>query len=104
MGFTVSEEHFKSVSVNNQTISADHLIMAIEYAPKEYVKSSIRRYLSRGILITDKSVMKSEKEHLTLLFYPPEGEKNAVTVIELGTLTGTSPKDLCMVKYLINGL
>lgn len=94
--FTVSENEFKSVIVDNQTISANHLVMSMEFSPEKYVKSLQKTYISRGVLITDKSVMTSEKEHLTLLLYPPEDGKNSVTVIELGTLTGTTPKDLCM--------
>lgn len=71
--------------------------MSIQYAPEEYVKSEEKKYISRAVLITDKSVMKSETEHLTLLFYPPENGCNAATLIELGTLTGTCPKDLCII-------
>lgn len=40
--------------------------------------------------------MESEKEHLTLLLFPPENGKNACITIEMGTLTGTCPKDTCM--------
>lgn len=95
LGFTVNENQFKSISVNDQVISADHLIMSIQYSPEDYVKSQKVKYISRGVLITNKSVMKSENEHLSLLMYPPEDGHNAATLIELGTLTGTCPKDLC---------
>lgn len=94
-GFTVRENKFESVNVNNQTISAEHLIASIQYSPKEYVKSLKVNYISRGVLITDKSVLKSENEHLTLLLYPPVDGKYSTTLIELGHLTGTCPKDLC---------
>lgn len=86
--------------MNNQTISAEHLITSIQYSPEKYVKSLKTKYISRGVLITDKSVLKSENEHLTLLLYPPENAKNSVTIIELGHLTGTCPKNLC--KSVIN--
>lgn len=39
--------------------------------------------------------MESDKEHLTLLIYPPECGKNSCTIIEMGTLTGTCPEGLC---------
>lgn len=102
VGFTVIENQFKSVIVDNQTISADHLIMSMEYCPEMFIHSVNKKYISRGVLITERSVMKSEKEHLTLLVYPPENGKPGVTIIELGTLTGTSPKDLCMIQKVVN--
>lgn len=39
--------------------------------------------------------MASEKEHLTLLFYPLKSGKSLCKVIELGALTGTCPKGIC---------
>lgn len=43
-----------------------------------------------------RSVLKSDKEHLTLLLFPPEEDKNACFVLEVGYLTRTVPKGLCM--------
>ncbi|CAG9834623.1 unnamed protein product [Diabrotica balteata] len=56
--------------------------------------------LRRCALITDKSILDSEKEHLTLAFYPPENGKPLVKIIELGCLTGTCPKPLNVVHLL----
>lgn len=95
-GFTVVNNKFTSICVGKQKIKGDHLVMSVEYAPEKYVQCITERYISRCILITNKSILGSDKEHLTLLLYPPEDDKNAVTVIETGTLTGTCPKDLCM--------
>lgn len=39
--------------------------------------------------------MDSEKENLTLLLFPPEDGRNPCTIIEVGPLTGTCPKDTC---------
>ncbi|KAG5899046.1 hypothetical protein JTB14_000070 [Gonioctena quinquepunctata] len=99
-GFIESDNKFKSLVVGDQHIEADHLVMSLEKAPKTYVKSIKNEYISRGVLITDKSIMESDKEHLTLLFYPPEHSKSTVTMIELGSLTGTCPKKLFIVHLI----
>lgn len=101
-GFTLSENKFESVTVQNQTISAEHLVTSIQYSPERYVKTFKIQYISRGVLVTDRSVLKSENEHLTLLLYPPENGKNSATLIELGHLTGTCPKDLCKCRFTIH--
>lgn len=94
-GLIVDENNeFKSIICGTQRITAKHLVIGVDKAPKCYVKNVETDYISRGIFITDKSILESEKEHLTLLIIPPEGENNGSTVIEMGTLTGTCPKDL----------
>lgn len=42
-----------------------------------------------------RSILESEKEHLTLLLFPPEDDKNACVVIEVGYLSRTCPNNLC---------
>ncbi|CAH2006343.1 unnamed protein product [Acanthoscelides obtectus] len=96
-GLTISENKFKCLLVNDQKLTAEHLVLNLEHAPKQFVDLKKLEYISRCVLITDRSVMSSEKEHLTLLLYPPENDKNSVIMIELGTLTGTCPKDLYLV-------
>lgn len=39
-----------------------------------------------------RSILETEKEHLTLLVFPPEKERNTCVTIEMGNLTGTCPK------------
>nr|XP_023024795.1 rab proteins geranylgeranyltransferase component A 1 [Leptinotarsa decemlineata] len=99
-GFVTSDNKFKSLVVGTQHIEADYLVMGIEKAPEKFVKSIKKEYISRGVFITDRSIMKSEKEHLTLLFYPPEKNKSTVTLIEMGSLTGTCPKKLFVVHLI----
>lgn len=50
-------------------------------------------------MIIYRSVKGSEKEHLTLLFYPLKGGRELCNVIELGTLTGTCPKGICTLNF-----
>ncbi|XP_072386367.1 rab proteins geranylgeranyltransferase component A 1 [Diabrotica undecimpunctata] len=99
-GFTVSNNKFKSITVRSQNIQAEHLVMSMEKVPKQFLKSNNQQYISRCVLITDKSILDSEKEHLTLAFYPPENGKPFVKIIELGCLTGTCPKPLYVVHLL----
>lgn len=96
-GYIFDDEGFKALLVGQQRIKADHIVMSIEKAPEKFVKTVPKKYISRAVFITDRSILDSEKEHLTLLLYPPQDGKYSVTVIELGTLTGTCPKNLC--KY-----
>nr|CAI5857110.1 unnamed protein product [Callosobruchus analis] len=96
-GLTISENKFKSLLVNEQKIEAKHLILNSENVPKKFIEVKETAYIARCILITDRSIMSSEAEHLTLLLYPPENDKNLAILIELGTLTGTCPKDLFLV-------
>ncbi|VEN53356.1 unnamed protein product [Callosobruchus maculatus] len=96
-GLTLSENKFKSLLVNDQKIEGKHLILNMENTPKQFIDLKNTEYIARCILITDRSIMSSEAEHLTLLLYPPENDKNSAILIELGTLTGTCPKDLHLV-------
>lgn len=51
-------------------------------------------------MLLNRSMWETEKEHLTLLVFPPENDKSSCITIEMGTLTGTCPKTLC--RYLTN--
>ncbi|KAI4462518.1 rab gdp-dissociation inhibitor [Holotrichia oblita] len=92
-----AENKFKGLVCGKQVIRASNLVMGIEKSPEDFVKSVEVSYISRGIFITNGSVRDSEKEHLTLLFYPLKGGKQLCNVIELGTLTGTCPKGIYIV-------
>lgn len=47
------------------------------------------------MILNCRSILKCEKENLTLLLFPPEAGKASITVIELGPSTGTCPQDFC---------
>ncbi|XP_018570375.1 rab proteins geranylgeranyltransferase component A 1 [Anoplophora glabripennis] len=99
-GYIFDDGGFKALLVGEQRIKADHIVMGIEKAPVKFVETVPKTYISRAVLITDRSILDSEKEHLTLLLYPPEGGKCSVTLIELGTLTGTCPKGLFLIHLI----
>ncbi|CAG9856686.1 unnamed protein product [Phyllotreta striolata] len=99
-GFSISDDKFKSVTLQSQTVEAEKLVLNIENLPARFIKSDKLEYISRCILITDRSVLDSEKEHLSLIFYPPTDGKSFTTVIEMGFLTGTCPNNLYLVHLI----
>ncbi|KAL0273377.1 UNVERIFIED_CONTAM: hypothetical protein PYX00_006058 [Menopon gallinae] len=78
---------------DNKRLNASHFVFSSNHVSSELKqkKSTIR--ISRGIFITDRSILQSEKEPLTLLLFPPvpEVSEKSVTVIELGPGTSTCP-------------
>lgn len=92
----------KELVNSGQKIRADHFVINAELAPKQFLANCQEMdYIARAVLVTNRSIMPSEQEHLTLLTYPPEGGKNITTIVEMGSLTGTCPKGYC--KLLENG-
>jgi len=86
----------KELVNSEQKIKAEHFVINAELAPKQFVANCrVREYLARAVLVTNQSIMPDELEHLTLLTYPPEGGENIVTILEMGSLTGTCPKGYC---------
>lgn len=85
----------KGVISAGKRLEAENLVLCMEYAPPEYLASAPKGGLSRGIFITDRSILPSEKEELTLLQFPPqEGHPEPVTIIELGSATSACPSGL----------
>lgn len=100
-GFIYDNDNtFKGIICGKQRINATQLVMSLEKLPKEIVDFSPTEYISRAIFITDKSILEDEKEHLTLLLFPPVNGKTACVVLELGCLTGTCPKGLHIVHVV----
>ncbi|XP_011501244.1 PREDICTED: rab proteins geranylgeranyltransferase component A 1 isoform X1 [Ceratosolen solmsi marchali] len=97
-GVVVSEDKCKAILTGKQRLSLEHLVVGQGHLPPEIVASTGENQISRGIFITDRSIMQGEKENLTLLYYPPEeSDQEAVTVIELGPSTNACPQGLFMV-------
>ncbi|XP_044749171.1 rab proteins geranylgeranyltransferase component A [Coccinella septempunctata] len=101
--FTNSENLFQSLICGEQRISAPYLVMNMGMVPSQFLEKTEVRMISRAVFITDKSLMDSEREHLTLLLYPLKNKK-LCRVLELGTLTGTCPKNLFLVHLTAVGI
>lgn len=80
-----------------KSLKCEHLVISLNKVPLDFYYGKISDDgISRAIFITNKSIMESEKEPLTLLQFPPlEGKKYPVTIIELGPSTFSCPKGLC---------
>ncbi|KAL7289860.1 hypothetical protein TKK_0016258 [Trichogramma kaykai] len=97
-GVVTSGDKCKAILSGKQRLTLEHLVVGQGHLPPEIVASTGENKISRGIFITDRSIMKGEKENLTLLYYPPEeAGQEAVTIIELGPLTNACPQGLFIV-------
>ncbi|XP_015113008.1 rab proteins geranylgeranyltransferase component A 1 [Diachasma alloeum] len=97
-GIVVSEDKCKAIISGKQRLALEHLVVGQGHLPPEIVESPGEHKISRGIFVTDRSIMQGEKENLTLLYYPPEESgQEPVTLIELGPSTNACPQGLFMV-------
>ncbi|XP_018335207.1 rab proteins geranylgeranyltransferase component A 2 [Agrilus planipennis] len=94
------KNNYKGIMCGNQQINSSKIVIGLDKAPKAFVDHIKPLRLSRGIFITDRSLLESEKEHLSLLLFPPMNDKNPVTILEMGSLTGTCPKGLYLVHMM----
>lgn len=97
-GVVINGSKCSAIISGKQRISLEHLVLGQGHLPAEVVAAEGEQRISRGIFITDRSIMQGEKENLTLLYYPPEGPgQEPVTLIELGPSTNACPQGLFMV-------
>lgn len=88
----------KGVASGGRRLDSVNLVMGVGHAPAQYLAAAKPGGLSRGIFITDRSILPADKEALTLLRFPPvEGSKEPVTVIEIGPATNACPQGLYVV-------
>ena len=88
------------ISLDHQKIEASHLIMDSSYLPVEFVSSKAPQFVSRAILIVNKSLIESEEEHISFLTIPPLHDKvKPIRVIEVGPASASCPSGL-YVLYL----
>ncbi|KAK0081054.1 hypothetical protein PV325_012890 [Microctonus aethiopoides] len=97
-GLIIGEDKCKAIITGKQKITLKHLVVGQSHLPTELVASTGEQKISRGIFITDRSIMQGEKENLTLLYYPSEEpNQQPVTLIELGPTTNACPQGLFMI-------
>ncbi|KAL1505396.1 hypothetical protein ABEB36_004970 [Hypothenemus hampei] len=97
-GLKTTDEKLTHILNGDQEIFAEQFVLGAQYAPQKFMKKlEIQQFISRAVFITDRSLLPSEQEHLTLLMFPPEEGKNLITIIEMGHLTGTCPKGFYLV-------
>ncbi|KAK6172220.1 hypothetical protein SNE40_015931 [Patella caerulea] len=92
------------ITSEGQRISCKWLIMGSSYSPKQYITTDNKRQLSRCILFTDKSLLHSESQELSLLWVPPSDHNiHPITVLELPQSAMVCPKDLYIVHLTTEG-
>lgn len=91
---------YKEIVCGNQKLKSRDLIMSAAFAPKEFNKESIKLGLSRGIFVTDCSVLEDEHESLTLLKIPPIQDFIETVVLEVGRSSYVCPDGLCKHNFL----
>ncbi|CAH0392848.1 unnamed protein product [Bemisia tabaci] len=84
-----SDNSCKGIVSEDQIFSAPHVVLGVSSFPKSFLVNPEKKGLSRGIFITDRSILPSEKEQLTLLQYPINNR--LITVIEVGPATCACP-------------
>ncbi|CAG9091465.1 unnamed protein product [Plutella xylostella] len=94
-----------TVASKSKTLNCEHLVIGVNECPKEMIAPEAVEScdISKAVFISNGSIMKSEKEPLTLLRFPPLTEEgNPVTVLEVGPATGSCPKGLFVVYMITN--
>ncbi|XP_067853000.1 rab proteins geranylgeranyltransferase component A 1 [Heptranchias perlo] len=87
------------VDSNGHRISCEHFIVDDSYLPEKHTKNVQYRYISRGVLITNSSVLKSDSEQISILTVPAvEKSRPSVRIIELCPSSMTCPQG----SYLVH--
>nr|CAD7458034.1 unnamed protein product [Timema tahoe] len=93
-----SKSQCVSIVSGNQRLATDNVIFGVGHALPQFLKNVPTQGISRGIFVTDRSILPSEKEALTLLQFPPVGGVGEpVTIIEVGPSTNACPAGLYVV-------
>ncbi|KAI5702784.1 hypothetical protein M8J75_004113 [Diaphorina citri] len=87
-------ETCRGIVSTKQRLGTQHLVIGVPNAPSSFLKTIPKKGMSRAMFITDRSILPSEKESLTLLQFPAV---NPITVIELGPATHACPPGLYVV-------
>ncbi|XP_067903787.1 rab proteins geranylgeranyltransferase component A 1 isoform X2 [Heterodontus francisci] len=86
------------VDSNGHRISCEHFIVDDSYLPEKNTEEVQYRYISRGVLITNSSVLKSNSEQISILTVPAmEKGQPSVRIIELCPSSMTCPQGTYLV-------
>ncbi|XP_063794719.1 rab proteins geranylgeranyltransferase component A 1 [Pseudophryne corroboree] len=87
------------IDSRGKRISCSHVIMENAYLPERTCAQVCYSQISRAILITDRSILKSEShQEISVLTVPPEeGQQTAVYLTELCSATSTCMKNTYLV-------
>lgn len=85
---------------NGLKIEASQFIVTSSLSPETFTVPKSTAQITRGIFITDKSILEAEKESVTLLQFPLE---SSVTVMEMGSACHVCPPGLFVVHMTTQG-
>lgn len=86
------------ITNEGQRIECKHLIMEPSYLPENMIKSSDAQIISRAILVTDRALMQSGKEELSVLnAYPPDDPERSCIMLEFPASAMVCPSGLSVV-------
>ncbi|XP_059488326.1 rab proteins geranylgeranyltransferase component A 1 [Neocloeon triangulifer] len=92
-----SDNVLRAIHSDGENLKTNYLVMGLDYAPNSFLPENSPG-MSRAVFVIDGSILPAEKEHLTLLEFPPSEENSdPVTIIEVGSLTHACPSGLYMV-------
>ncbi|XP_075042332.1 rab proteins geranylgeranyltransferase component A 1 [Mixophyes fleayi] len=87
------------IDSRGKRISCNYVILEESYLPETTCTQVCYRQISRAVLITDRSILKSESDQeISVLTVPPEdGQQDAVYMTELSSATNTCMKNTYLV-------
>ncbi|CAB3362953.1 Hypothetical predicted protein [Cloeon dipterum] len=91
-----SDNTLKAIHSDRENLKSNYLVMGLDYAPDSFLPEESPG-ISRGVFLIDSSILAADKEHLTLLEFPPDESSGPVTIVEVGSLTNACPQGLYMV-------
>ncbi|XP_038055645.1 rab proteins geranylgeranyltransferase component A 2-like [Patiria miniata] len=91
------------IDSDGRRLTCNNLIMETSYAPQQAANTTLGT-VSRGILLTDRSLKPTDNEEITLLTVPPPpGQNNPIRVLELGAGSCACPRDMFVVHLTCAG-
>nr|CAB3230603.1 rab proteins geranylgeranyltransferase component A 2 [Phallusia mammillata] len=104
VGLVLNTESGKCTAIidsQGQKIKCKHLIVDESNVPDSY-RCEFASSVSRAVYVTDKSVLASDKEHVSLITLPPDGSRGSVRVIEAGPQCCVCPSKYHLVHALLS--
>uniref|UniRef100_A0A0L8FS70 Rab proteins geranylgeranyltransferase component A n=1 Tax=Octopus bimaculoides TaxID=37653 RepID=A0A0L8FS70_OCTBM len=92
------------ITSDGKRIECEWLIVEPSYIPDDIIESMETQIVNRAILVTDKALLQSPKEELSLLnIYPPEDTSRPVVMLEYPPSAMVCPTGLCLIHFTRQG-
>jgi len=101
-GVVVKEGRAKAVVTEGKRISCQYLVLPESKVPSNLVLEKKEVTSSRAIFLSKESLLPTEKEQITFLSLPQEGDK-PIRVVEVGSGTAACPKGLHVIHATVEG-